>query len=545
MLEEIITGNIVDVENRRIFFGNIIFSSGLVKEIKEISEEDSTANYIIPGFIDSHIHIESSMLVPSKFAELAVVHGTTGTISDPHEIGNVCGVEGVNYMIEDSKQVPVKFHFGAPSCVPSINQDKAGAIIDADAVEALMSHSDIYYLSEMMNYPGVIFSNEEVLKKLSLAKKSGKPIDGHAPGVVGEDAVKYFGSGIGTDHECVTAEEALFKLNLGVKILIREGSAARNFDALIPLFETHYQNMMFCSDDKHPDSLVSGHINELCKRAVTAGCDVFKVLQAACINPILHYNMRNGKLQVNDAADAVVVNNLKDFKVLRTFIDGKLVADNGHALFETKPANQINNFSCSLKDASEFNINAIGNDDMKVIEALDGQLITNHLNVAPTIVDGNIISDITQDILKIVVVNRYGSNKIGKGFVKGTGIKVGAIASSVSHDAHNIVAIGVTDEDIAAAVNLVISTQGGVAAAIGNEQHVLPLKIAGLMSDESGIIVAEKYSAIERFAKEKMGSTLFAPFMTLSFLALPVIPHLKIIDGGLFDVDKFEFTSLQ
>lgn len=544
-MTDIIVGNIVDIEGRRIFFGTIYFVEGIITKIAEEAPENKSANYIIPGFIDSHIHIESSMLVPSKFAELAVIHGTTGTISDPHEIGNVCGVVGVNYMIEDSKKVSLKFHFGAPSCVPSISQDKAGAVISSETILKLMDSSDIYFLSEMMNYPGVIYEDEEVLKKIAIAKLSGKPIDGHAPGLMGKDAVKYFGEGISTDHECFTEDEALEKLKLGVKILIREGSAAKNFDALIPLLDEHFEQMMFCSDDKHPDSLVTGHINELCKRAVGFGCDVFKVLQVACVNPVLHYKMRNGLLKVNDAADIVLVNNLKEFKVLATYIDGKKVAVNGISLLESSPANQINNFDCSAKTAEEFKITAQGQTEIKVIEALDGQLITNHLKYQPRIVSGNIVSNTDDDILKIVVVNRYGDHTIGKGFVTGVGLKEGAIASSVAHDAHNIVAVGVTDEDIANAVNLIIKAQGGVSAVSKDTEHILPLKIAGLMSDESGWEVAKKYSTIEKFAKETLGSTLSAPFMTLSFLALPVIPHLKIIDGGLFDVDTFQFTSLQ
>lgn len=544
-MTDTIVGNIVVIEKRTIFFGTVYFVDGIITKITEEGLENKSANYIIPGFIDSHIHIESSMLVPSKFAELAVIHGTTGTISDPHEIGNVCGVVGVQYMIEDSKKVPLKFHFGAPSCVPSISQDKAGAVINSEAIKKLMANPDIYYLSEMMNYPGVIFKDEEVTKKIAIAKLSGKPIDGHAPGVIGRDAETYFGEGISTDHECVTAEEALVKLKLGVKILIREGSAAKNFDALIPLLDEHFEHMMFCSDDKHPDSLVDGHINKLCKRAIHFGCDVFKVLQAACVNPVLHYKMRNGLLKTNDPADIVVVNNLKEFKVIATYIDGKKVAENGNSLIESSPANQLNNFNCSLKKPSDFNVIAQGNADIKVIGALDGQLITNHLTERPKIESGNIISDIDRDILKIVVVNRYGDQTIGKGFVSGIGLKAGAIASSVAHDAHNIVAVGVTDEDIAAAVNLIVTAQGGVSAVGNNMQHILPLKIAGLMSDESGWEVAKKYSTIEKFAKENLGSTLFAPFMTLSFLALPVIPHLKIIDAGLFDVDTFQFTSLQ
>ncbi len=541
----LLTGNIVVIEKREIFFGSVKFAEGKIVEILKISAEDPSAKYILPGFIDSHIHIESSMLVPSKFAELAVLHGTTGTISDPHEIANVCGIAGVEYMIADSKTSPLKFHFGAPSCVPSIEQDVAGAVIDARQIEALMQHPDIYYLSEMMNYPGVIFEDEDVLKKITHAQTAEKPIDGHAPGLMGGDAKKYFAHGISTDHECISAEEALGKLRLGVKILIREGSAARNFEALIPLIEEHYQNMMFCSDDKHPDSLLEGHINQLCSRAVGLGYDKFKVLQAACINPVTHYKMRNGLLKLNHPADAIVVDNLQNFNVLETYIEGILVATDGTSLISAGEVVPINNFECDEQDPADFLIPALNEASIKVIEALDGQLVTRKLTLQPKIEGGNLVSDLDQDLIKIIVLNRYGNKAIAKAFVKGTGIRRGALASSVAHDAHNIVAIGANDIDLATAVNLVIRAQGGVSAAFGDQQHILPLKIAGLMSEASGKEVAAKYAAIESFAKEEMKSTLAAPFMTLSFLALPVIPQLKIISGGLFDVDKFEFTSLQ
>ena len=536
-----ITGQIVDILNKKIFDGEVEFDNGKIISINPLNSPTAQPlNYILPGFIDSHVHVESSMLVPSEFAKLAVVHGTVATISDPHEIANVCGIEGVEFMIANGNTVPFKFNFGAPSCVPATIFETAGAALDSTAVDALLQKKEILYLSEMMNFPGVLFNDEEVMKKIASAKKYNKPVDGHAPGLRGAGAKKYIDAGISTDHECFTAEEALDKLNFGMKILIREGSAAKNFEALIGLMNEHYQMMMFCSDDKHPDSLVDGHINQLCARAVAKGIDVFKVLQAACINPVLHYKMEVGLLKAGDDADFIVLENLIDFKVKQTYINGQLVADNGQSLIETKPSSIINQFSCAEKVVADFEIKYHDEKEIFVIEALEGQLITNKLTVAPKVDNGNIVSDVSNDILKIVVVNRYKNAPVAKSFVKNFGLKQGAIASTVAHDSHNIIAVGVDDESICKAVNLVIKKQGGVSAVSNSSAAVLGLPVAGLMSNEDGYKVAADYTAIDKLTKESLGSTLAAPFMTLSFMALLVIPHLKLSDLGLFDGDGFK-----
>ena len=539
-----ITGQIVDILNKKIFDGEVEFDNGKIISINPLNSPTAQPlNYILPGFIDSHVHVESSMLVPSEFAKLAVVHGTVATISDPHEIANVCGIEGVEFMIANGNTVPFKFNFGAPSCVPATIFETAGAALDSTAVDTLLQKKEILYLSEMMNFPGVLFNDEEVMKKIASAKKYNKPVDGHAPGLRGADAKKYIDAGISTDHECFTAEEALDKLNFGMKILIREGSAAKNFEALIGLMNEHYQMMMFCSDDKHPDSLVDGHINQLCARAVAKGIDVFKVLQAACINPVLHYKMEVGLLKAGDDADFIVLENLIDFKVKQTYINGQLVADNGQSLIETKPSSIINQFSCAEKVVADFEIKYHDEKEIFVIEALEGQLITNKLTVAPKVDNGNIVSDVSNDILKIVVVNRYKNAPVAKSFVKNFGLKQGAIASTVAHDSHNIIAVGVDDESICKAVNLVIKKQGGVSAVSNLSAAVLGLPVAGLMSNEDGYKVAADYTAIDKLTKESLGSTLAAPFMTLSFMALLVIPHLKLSDLGLFDGDGFKFIE--
>jgi adenine deaminase len=520
------------------------FDNGKIISITALSSSSSsTLSYILPGFIDSHVHIESSMLVPSEFAKLAVVHGTVATISDPHEIANVCGMEGVEYMIANGKTVPFKFHFGVPSCVPATIFETAGAALNSADVDVLLQKPEIKYLSEMMNFPGVLFNDEEVMKKIAAAKKYNKPVDGHAPGLRGADAKKYIDAGISTDHECFTAEEALDKLNFGMKILIREGSAAKNFEALIDLMNEHYEKMMFCSDDKHPDSLVEGHINQLCARAVAKGIDVFKVLQAACINPVKHYKMDVGTLRVGDDADFIVLKDLVNFKVTQTYINGKLVAENGKSLIETTKSAVINQFNCAEKTVTDFEIQFNNEKEIFVIEALEGQLITNKLSVAPKVENENIVSDVANDVLKMVVVNRYKQAPVAKSFVKNFGLKKGAIASTVAHDSHNIIAVGVDDESICKAVNLVIKEQGGVSAVSISSSLVLGLPVAGLMSNEDGYKVASDYTAIDKMTKEILGSTLAAPFMTLSFMALLVIPHLKLSDLGLFDGDRFEFVN--
>lgn len=539
-----ITGRIVDIRNKKITNGELLFEKGKIVSIHPLPNEDaSSLPYILPGFIDSHVHVESSMLVPSEFAKLAVVHGTVATISDPHEIANVCGLEGVEFMIENGKTVPFKFHFGAPSCVPATIFETAGATLDADAVDGLLQKPEIKYLSEMMNFPGVLFSDAEVMKKIASAKKYNKPVDGHAPGLRGEDAKKYISAGISTDHECFTAEEALDKLQYGMKILIREGSAAKNFEALIDLMHEHYAGMMFCSDDKHPDSLVEGHINQLCARAVAKGIDVFKVLQAACINPVEHYKMDVGTLRPGDDADFILAEDLVNFKVLETFINGQPVASYGESLIKTTTAAAINHFNCSAKTAADFAVPYNNQKQIWVIEALEGQLITNKLTVAPKVENGNVVSDVENDILKMVVVNRYRDAPIAKSFVKNFGLKQGAIASTVAHDSHNIIAVGVDDESLCRAVNLVIQEEGGVSVVSNSGSAVLGLPVAGLMSSDDGYRVAENYTAIDTMAKRDCGSTLAAPFMTLSFMALLVIPHLKLSDLGLFDGDSFSFME--
>ena len=545
-----VSGLLTDVLNEKISAASIRVRDGRISSIKEISDPGIDAfPYIIPGFIDSHVHIESSMLIPAEFARLAVTHGTVATVSDPHEIANVCGIDGVHFMIENGKTVPFKFFFGAPSCVPATIFETAGAALNAAEVNSLLQLKEIKYLSEMMNFPGVLNGDEEVLKKITSALNAGKPVDGHAPGLRGDQARKYIAAGITTDHECFTADEALHKLKNGMKTIIREGSAAKNFDALIDLLHEYPDMMMFCSDDKHPDSLVQGHINELCVRAVARGIDVFKVLKAACINPVFHYQLNVGLLKEGDAADFVLVRDLKDFFVLQTYIDGKLVAEAGKSNIEragNANTSRINNFHCSLKQPQDFEIISPRrrNDLIPVIGVIDGQLITEKLLVTPKVVNDRFVSDPQSDILKIVVVNRYSKSvsAIAKGFIRNFGLKTGALASSVAHDSHNIVAVGVDDESLCEAVNLIISAKGGISCVNENEQMIIELPIAGLMSDQDGYIVAESYTAIDAMAK-RQGSTLSSPFMSLSFMALLVIPHLKLSDLGLFDGDAFEFVK--
>lgn len=540
-----VEGNIIDITKRNIFFGEVAVEKGRIKSITKISDQRDGAHFISPGFIDSHVHIESSMLIPSEFARLAVVHGTVSTISDPHEIANVCGMEGVEFMIENGNTVPFKFNFGAPSCVPATIFETAGAELNHDDVKALLERPEIKYLSEMMNFPGVLYKDEEVLKKIAAAHQLGKPVDGHAPGLRGDAVQQYIDAGISTDHECFTAEEALDKLQRGMKILIREGSAAKNFEALIDLLNDWPDMMMFCSDDKHPDSLVENHINQLCARAVEKGIDIFNILQAACINPILHYKLDVGSLNINDDADFIVIEDLKHFKVKQTYIDGLLLAENGKTVGDwvkhVEDKESVNHFDCSLKKEEDFVYPFTGQEEIPVIEALDGQLITNRLSAKPKVSNQNIISDLENDVLKMVVVNRYHNAPVAVSFVKNFGLKQGAIASSVAHDSHNIIAVGADDKSICEAVNLVIKETGGVVALDNGKEEVLALPVAGLMSNQNGYEVAESYTSIDQFAKE-LGSTLVAPFMTLSFMALLVIPHLKLSDKGLFDGDEFKFV---
>lgn len=529
---ESIKANLVDLHQRKIYAAEVIFANGIIQSINPINE--TVTGYLLPGFVDAHVHIESSLLVPAEFARLAVRQGTVATVSDPHEIANVLGMQGVEYMIANGKQTPFKFFFGAPSCVPATVFETAGDEISVPDIEQLMQRDEVLYLAEMMNFPGVIFDDEQVHAKINLAHKYNKPVDGHAPGLTGDALRKYLAAGITTDHECFTLNEAVEKLELGVHVLIREGSAARNFDALIPALKTHPKQIMFCSDDKHPDSLLLGHINNICARAVALGYDVFDVLTAACINPVLHYKLPVGLVQVGQSADFILVNNLTDFDVQQTFINGKCVFNHGEVLWKAVSAAVPNKFAITTLTADDFAYQPQAMEP--VIVCHDGQLVTTKQLIAKE----ELLP--VNDVLKIAVVNRYKPAKVAVAYIKNFGLTQGAIASSVAHDSHNIVAVGVSDEDICNAVNLVIKHQGGLSAVGHKQELVLPLPVAGLMSADDAWQVAKQYTEIDLFSKNKLGSTLGAPFMSLSFMALLVIPSLKLSDKGLFDGDTFTFV---
>ncbi len=539
----VIDGKWVNIHQRTIEPAQMVVAGDCIASI-ETTWQEGGEYYILPGLIDAHVHVESSMLVPSEFARLAVRHGTVATVSDPHEIGNVLGIEGVRYMIENGAQVPFHFFFGAPSCVPATTFETAGAVIDARGVEELLAMPEVRYLAEMMNYPGVLQGDSEVMAKLAAARAVGKPIDGHAPGLRAEEAREYFAAGISTDHECFTLEEALEKAALGVKILIREGSAAKNFEALIPLLKTHPELVMFCSDDKHPDDLLEGHINALLARAVAAGYDLFDALRACTLNPVEHYGLPVGLLREGDSADFILVKDLTSFEVVATYVKGQLVAKEGVSLMErVEDIGHPNQFAVSSPNPSDFSVKA-AESKIKVIEARGGELITGKFVADPLVEKGEVVSDCERDILKIAVFNRYRQSPPAVAFIKGFGLKEGAIASCVAHDSHNIVVVGCSDVDMAAAVDAVVQNRGGISAVGNGEVRVLPLPVAGIMSADEGVKVAQEYAKIDHFAKNRLGCRLDAPFMTLSFMALLVIPHLKLSDKGLFDGDRFALTNL-
>ena len=534
-----ISGNIVDILEGETYPGTLLISGGKITDIIRNSERYDT--FLIPGFIDAHVHIESSMLVPSEFARIAALHGTVACVSDPHEIANVLGIEGVRYMIENARSVPVGFYFGAPSCVPATEFETGGAVIRSEEIEELLKMEEIHYLAEAMNFPGVIHGNAAVTEKIRITRKYGKPIDGHAPGLRGDELQKYIGAGITTDHETLSREEAVEKISLGMKIIIREGSAAKNFDELVSLIDEYPEWCMFCSDDKHPDDLMNGHINEMVKRAVRLGIDHMKVLRAACVSPVHHYGMNTGLLRSGDSADFLVVDNLRDFSILTTVIKGEIVADSGKSFIPRVDVPIVNSFHAERKKSADFILPAEG-EHIRVIEAIDGQVVTNQIIETPSVERGNVVSDTARDMLKISLVNRYHHAKPAIGFIRNFGLLHGAIASSIAHDSHNIIAVGTSDQDICRAVNLIIENKGGICAVSRDREMILPLPIAGIMSNEDYSKVADKYSALDRMAKE-LGSSLHSPFMTLSFMALPVIPKLKITDKGLFDAEKSAFVN--
>lgn len=538
-----ISGNVVDVISKQIYAAEVFIENGCISNI--VKKDIVPDVFIMPGFIDAHIHIESSMLVPQEFAKLAVRHGTVSVVSDPHEIANVLGIAGIDFMIENAKIVPFKFNFGVPSCVPATNFETSGFVLDSANVDDLLQMEDLIFLSEMMNYPGVIYEDEEVIKKCAFAKKCSKPIDGHAPGLKGNDLKKYVSQGITTDHESVSLKEAIEKIQVGMKIQIREGSAAKNFEELHSLIDQYPDNIMFCTDDCHPDDLLENHIKDLVVRALKKGMDFFNVLRCASFNPIKHYDLEVGLVQKGDSADFIIVKDVVSFDIIATFIDGKKVYDGERVLFKTHSFEKPNNFN--ILPIKPFEI-ALKIDDknqkLKVIVAKDCDLYTGvELLKVKRNQDGCIKSDVDADVLKIVVVNRYRKEKVVVGLIKNFGFKMGAIAQSIAHDSHNIIAIGVEDQDIINAINLIIKRKGGMVACFGKENIFLPLPVAGLMSDKSGEYVALKYQEMNEKIK-KWGSQLKYPFMTLSFMSLLVIPELKIGDKGLFDGNRFEFTSI-
>lgn len=537
-----LTANILDPVNRKKGYGRIDVSEGRISAIELSGPEVEGQPYLMPGFIDAHIHIESSMLTPPAFAEIAVRHGTVATISDPHEIANVCGIEGVRYMVDLGNKSGFKFYFGAPSCVPATPFETAGASLPLSDISELFHNKEVYYLAEMMNYPAVLANDPLVMDKIALAKEHNLRIDGHAPGLKGKDAFKYASAGITTDHECTVLEEALDKLKAGMKIIIREGSAAKNYNALHSLIGSHAKNIMFCSDDKHPDDLLRGHINQLVIRSLGHGYDLFDILRIACINPVLHYQLDIGLLQVRDVADMILVKDLTSFELLSTWISGHQVFNGTDVHLPKVNIPVINSFGITHIDQSSLSLK-LNSGNANIIIAIDGAIVTGH--VKEDMNEGVFEGDVNRDILKIVVVNRYSQAEPAIAMIKGFGLKKGAIASSVAHDSHNIVAVGTNDADLAACINEIIHHRGGVAATEGKEHLILPLPIGGLMSAQNAEDVGKSYEQIDQFTKDHLGSTLSAPFMTLSFMALLVIPSLKISDLGLFDGTKFQFTELQ
>lgn len=541
-------GHIVDVVRHTIFDGEIIVEGNRIADIREcvLPQGDMTYPYFMPGFIDSHVHIESSMMLPVEFARVASEHGTVGVIADPHEIANVLGVEGIDHMIHSGRQAMFNFMFGAPSCVPALGGDveTSGATLNSDDIAKLMARNDIGFLAEMMNFVGVLTGNNEVMAKLEAARQNGKPIDGHAPGINNEERKRYASAGVSTDHECTSIEEGRACIEAGMKVLIREGSAAKDYRFLHPLIDEHPEMVMFCTDDCHPDDLVRGHINSIVKRAIADGHDIWNILQAACVNPQLHYGARWGLLQVGDPATFIAVNNMgPHFRVHRTFIQGNEVFSYNssfgsislHKQAITDLDNYPNRFYATPITADDILFEIHQGDTMHVIHATDGSLHTRHDVVEVT---GNPMLDARypwHEVQKVVVYNRYDlAAKPKVGLVRGFGISHGAIASSVAHDSHNIVAIGSNDDFIIQAINRVIEMQGGQVAIADDEMVDMALPIAGLMSPLDGHEVAYRCRLLCDMV-ENTGCKMNAPFITMAFLCLPVIPELKITDKVLWD----------
>ncbi len=544
------SGWFADFERQEFYFGLLTVVDGKVSGIEETAakrftwnDRDKLGQLILPGLVDSHVHIESSMLMPSRFANQAVRFGTVATVSDPHEIANVLGLDGIRLMINDAEKACLKIYFTAPSCVPATSLETAGAILEAEDLKQLFSENRVVALGEMMNYPGVIFADAGVLAKINLAKSFGKTVDGHAPGLSGTQLDTYLGAGIDTDHECSTLDEAEEKIAGGMKVLIREGSSARNFEQLYPLIDKYPDKIMLCCDDYHPDDLVTAHLDRLIRRGVKSGINFFNLYRAASLNPVSHYNLKNGILKPGDPADFIIAEGVDPFQVTATYIDGIPVFQNGKVEFDLPAIAPMNNFQASPVKVSDLEVKG-ETGSYKVIRAWDGELLTGSETAQLIASEGIVQSDVKRDILKIVVLNRYiQSAKPALAWISGFGLKMGAMASSIAHDSHNIIAVGTSDFEIAEAINQIILHQGGISVTCEGESKTLPLPVAGLMSTGTAAEVGTKYAELTEFARN-LGSELQAPFMALSFMALLVIPHLKIGDLGLFDCDKFQFTPI-
>jgi adenine deaminase len=534
-----IAGKIIDVHKRRIYPGIVTVVAGKIESITETQESPDL--YIMPGLTDAHVHIESSMLVPSHFAVAAVRHGTVSVVADPHEIANVLGRQGVEFMLDNAEKVPLKIIFGAPSCVPATQSESAGAKITSADIKDMLAAGRVKFLAEMMNFPGVIYDDVEVNNKLEAAKIAGVPVDGHAPGLTGEELKKYINAGISTDHECTSLEEALEKISGGMKILIREGSAAKNLETLAPLLNYYPDEVMLCTDDLHPETLAKGHINTLVARLIAMGFDMFNVIRAASVNAVRHYRIKAGLLRPGEPADFIITDDPARMNVLETWIDGECVFRNGQTLFSPGEVEKVNKFKCTHLFQDEIRVINEGG-KINVIVARNGDLLTD----AETVSTGEepfVTANTETDILKIVVKERYNDKPPSVAFIHGFGLKHGAIATSVAHDSHNIIAVGTNDRDIVSAINMIVDAGGGMCVVSDESQEILKLPVAGIMSDLPITAMASRYEKLSESARS-LGSKLDAPFMTLSFMALLVIPKLKISDRGLFDGLAFRHIPL-
>lgn len=545
MKDQFLKANILDIHNRKVYFGSVSISGSKIISIENLGDPVLSEPYIVPGLIDSHVHIESSMLVPSRFAEMVIPRGTIGIVCDPHEIANVLGREGVLYMMDDAEKSPLKIFFGVPSCVPATSFETSGGIINDEDVKFLFNRGALF-LSEMMNYPGVLYDDATVKRKMDIARSLGKPIDGHAPGLVGDQLKKYITSGISTDHECSTLDEALQRIKYGMFVQIREGSAARNFAGLYPLLNSNPANVMLCTDDSHPDDIAEkGHIDKIVKMALKKGISIFDIYQAALINPVNHYKIPVGMLRPGDNADFIIVDNIRDFNVKATYIDGIPLFHDGKLNYSPRNSSVINNFIPISINRDELKVvSSLTNPSVRVIDIEEGELLTHEYIWKPALTDGQIAASIDDDIAKIVVVNRYGKSKPAVGFIRGFGISRGAFGSSIAHDSHNIVVVGCDDDSIVKVIQTLSDQKGGICCYADGGYSTLPLPVGGLMTTLDGNEVASIYANLTDFAVKKCGVKLQAPFMTLSFMSLLVIPSLKLGDKGLFNVDKFEFTNL-